>query len=314
MSARRVLVTGASGFIGTRTLPKLLARGFEVHAVSRLPQATSEVVTWHRVDLSDDDAVAATVARVRPEVLLHLAWETAHGTYYSTPLNLRHLREGLHLMERFVANGGSRFVGAGSAAEYDYASGRDLSEEVTALRPNGLYGVSKKALCDVTAQLAVQSGVEHVWGRIFFCYGPGESPARAVPRMLRDLDAGVRVPFQPGDGVRDYLFVDDVAEAFVTLLDSSVQGPVNVASGIPITLRDFMTRLADLSGHLGAIDFGAVPQPAYEPARIVGEVSRLRAAGWLPRHSLDEGLRETITWWRGGGAGGPARRGPAGGC
>lgn len=295
----RVLVTGGSGFIGRRVLARLAAAGFEVHAVSRQPPRDRPEAQWHELDLADHAAVNRLLSTLRPSHLLHLAWAATYGDYYHTPQNVLFLRDSLTLIDGFIRSGGQRVVGAGTSAEYDLEVGANYSEVATPLRPNGLYGLCKKALFEVIAQYAERSGVQHAWGRVFFCYGPGEHASRLVPTVLRELETGHRISFPAGMTIRDYLYVDDVADAFAALVRSTATGAFNVGSGDPISLRDFVSALADGSGHAGAVDFGTLPTPGYEPARVVAASEKIRSQlGWRPAHSLEQGLGETISWWR----------------
>src|SRR3990170_2740540 len=110
----RVLVTGATGLIGRHVLPLLAARGFEVHAAARGGPDGVGAATWHVLDLSDHARIEQVVAAVRPTHLLHLAWHI-RGDYYTSPANIRWLRDSLRLFEVFVEHGGRRLVGAGTA-------------------------------------------------------------------------------------------------------------------------------------------------------------------------------------------------------
>jgi nucleoside-diphosphate-sugar epimerase len=119
-----------------------------------------------------------------------------------------------------------------------------------------------------------------------------------VPALIHSLLGGRRFEASTGDQVRDYVYAEDVADAFVTLIDRGATGPYNVASGVPITVRQLMETIGDRLGRRDLIDFGAAPSRAWEPRFIAGDISRLCALGWTPRHALDQGLDETIAWWR----------------
>lgn len=295
MTQRSVLVTGATGFIGQQVLPLLSAKGFDVHGVSRQAVNSGESVTWHELSMFDRHGTDDLLRQLRPTHLLHLAWITVDD-YYSNAENVRWLEHSLALFSAFAESGGSRFVGAGTSAEYDLRESADLTEYGSPLAPNGLYGASKKALYEVTSRYAEQISLGHAWARIFFCYGPGEAAARPIPTLLRRLYRGERVAFQEGRSLRDYVHVGDVASALATLVDTDANGAFNVGSGTAISLRDFVSRLAAAAA-AGSVDFGAAPTPSYEPARVVANVTRLTQLGWSPRHSLDDGIRRTVEWW-----------------
>src|SRR5688572_21702896 len=213
MTAIRVLVTGASGFVGRRSLDPLLARGAEVHTAQRHEPPTIPGVVSHAVDLHDRAAVESLMRRVRPTHLLHFAWIATPGVYLTSLDNPVWLRSSLQLVEAFLANGGSRVVVAGTVAEYDWSAGV-CSERTTPCRPATLYAACKHAQYEVLERWSVQEGFSFAEGRLFWTYGPEESPERLVPGMIHTSLS--RMPFQlryPAQ-VRDYLHVADVGAAF----------------------------------------------------------------------------------------------------
>jgi nucleoside-diphosphate-sugar epimerase len=299
LSLRRVLVTGARGFVGRQTLGTLTERGYDVHAVSSSPlQAGRDGVTWHRADLLDPPQVSELMARTRPSHLLHLAWFTTPGEVWASRANYRWVAAGLGLLEAFTRSGGRRAVAAGSCAEYDWRSGV-CHEAATPLTPTTPYGVCKNVSRQLLESFASVSGLSAAWGRIFFLYGPHEHPGRLLPSVLGSLLSGRPALCSHGHQVRDYLHVADAADAFASLLDSDVQGALNLASGQPLTLRDLVLRAAERVGCRDRVQFGALPSPDGEPAVLVAGVERLKAeVGWEPRRDLDQGLEETVEYWR----------------
>jgi nucleoside-diphosphate-sugar epimerase len=138
-----------------------------------------------------------------------------------------------------------------------------------------------------------------VWPRIFFVYGPHEHPDRLVAAVARSLVAGEPARCSHGRQVRDYLFVEDVADALVRLLESDVTGPINVASGQALTLRDIVSQIGEQTGRADLIQFGAIPPAATDTPLVVGDTSRLTAElEWRPRWDLARGIEKTIAWWR----------------
>jgi nucleoside-diphosphate-sugar epimerase len=303
VTSGRVLVTGATGFIGRHAIGELAGRGFDVHCVARAGQPDDgdgrwDAADWHAADLLEPDAAELLVDSVRPTHLLHLAWYVEHGSLWTSPLNVDWVEASLRLLRAFAAAGGQRAVLAGTCAEYDWSYGV-FSEELTPLAPTTQYGRSKHALHAEAEQLAARTGVSLAWGRIFFVYGPHEHPDRLAPALIRPLLQGRRAAVSEGSQVRDYLHAADVAGAFAALVGSSVNGAVNVGSGTPISVRDFAHAVGSAMGRSELIDYGALPRREGDPPVIVADSRRLREeVGWSPRFDLTDGLHEVIDWWR----------------
>jgi nucleoside-diphosphate-sugar epimerase len=302
----RVLVTGATGFIGRHALPALLRAGHEVHAVARQPPE-ADGVTWHALDLLDAAASADLVAELEPSHLLHLAWYAEHGKFWTSPENVRWVEATLALLRAFAAAGGRRAVLAGTCAEYDWSVGDGTFAEDAPLGPATLYGAAKRGLHEVAQAYAAQAGLELAWGRVFFLYGADEAHGRLFATVARALLAGERAPTTHGEQVRDFLHVDDTAGALAALIDSSVVGAVNVASGEGVAVRDVVAALGRAAGRPDLLDIGALPQRASEPPRLVADVRRLRdEVGYVPAVTLDAGVAAMVGELRGEGAGPPA--------
>jgi nucleoside-diphosphate-sugar epimerase len=291
----RVLLTGASGFVGRQALAALLAAGHEVHALARTPtEAEPRGAIWHEADLL---AGASVVERVEPELLVHLAWYAEHGRFWRSEENLRWVSATLELLRRFAHAGGRRAVLAGSCAEYEWS--RERYRESDALAPATLYGAAKHGTHAIATALAEQLGCELAWGRLFFLYGPYEAPARFVPSLIVALLRGEPAPMTAGAQVRDFLHATDAGAAFAALADSAFTGPVNVASGEPVALRELAERIAAQIGRPELLRVGERTTPPGEPPSLLADVTRLRErVGFSPSLDLDEGLARTIAWWR----------------
>ena len=295
----RVLVTGASGFIGRRALVALRRRGLEVHAVARRPLGErADGVAWHAADLLQDGPRRTVLEQVRATHLLHLAWYAQPGAFWAARENASWAAASVRLVEEFADAGGERAVLAGSCAEYDWAASQPLREDGP-VRPASFYGVCKDATRRVTEGLGERLGLAVAWGRIFFLYGPEEDERRLVASVARSLAIGERAAISEGPQRRDFLHVDDVAGAFAAMAESAVTGPVNVASGEGVAVRRIAELLAQAAGRPDLLDVGAVPSRADDPAEIVGDVTRLRdEVGFTPAIDLRGGLERTVNWWR----------------
>jgi len=297
----RVFVTGGSGFLGRHILASLVQRGFEVHALTRTVASheASDVLRWHNADLRDRSSVKALLEQLRPEGLMHLAWTTAHGAYWSSPDNLDWTAMSIQLMRDFLDVGGKRVVLAGSSAEYDWSSGSPLEEGCTPLRPDSLYGNCKNALRQIVEAWAPAAGLTWAWGRIFNIFGPHENAERLVPKVIRTLIEGKELPFDDGSAMRDFLDVRDAADAFAALYASNVQGALNIASGVPVSVRHLVQIIAKTLGKENNVAFGAVPNHQNQPLSVVAAVKRLHGeVRWTPNVSLTEGVKTACDWWQ----------------
>jgi nucleoside-diphosphate-sugar epimerase len=280
---KTVLLTGAGGFVGRHCTRHLEARGWTVHA--------------ERFDILDARETSAVIRAVKPDALLHLAWYAKHGLYWNANENFDWLNASVHLLREFIAAGGKRFVGAGTCAEYDWTHGH-CDESLTPARPSTVYGACKLSLSAIAGALARREGIGSAWARLFFLYGPHEDPARFVPSVIRSLLAGRPAPCTSGEQVRDFLHVDDAAAALAALVDSDVQGPVNVASGTAVTLAFVAREIAKQTGNADLLQLGALPARAGDPPRLEASTKRLNEeVGWRPRYTLPAGIAETIRWY-----------------
>ncbi len=296
---KRILVTGATGFIGQHCLPLLLAKDYEVHGVSLNSCPTNSLeVHWHQINLLDSQQVTSLMAQIKPTHLLHFAWFAVPGQYWSSLENFTWVQASLTLLQTFVNYGGERMVMAGTCAEYDWEYGY-LSEKNTPLRPNSVYGTCKQSLQMMLSSFSQQVDCSAAWGRIFFLYGPNERPQRLVASVIRSLLKEEVARCSHGNQIRDFLCVQDVADAFIALLESNVRGPVNIASGCPLILKEIIYQIAGKLNREDLIQLGAIPTSLNEPRLLVADVNRLfDEVGWQPQYDLTRGLEITIDWWK----------------
>lgn len=298
MTVQRVLLTGGTGFIGRVVLAGLAARGHEVLAVSRRPPDGTDDgrVRWLVGDPFTPDAIAGAVCGFAPTACIHLAWYAEPGKYLHADDNLTAVSGSLSLLRLLAACGCRQVVGAGTCAEYARHD-RPLGVDA-AMGPDTVYAACKLALAGIGREFARRHQQRFAWGRIFHLYGPGEDGRRLVPSAIRSLLAGQPFAASAGTQIRDYLHVQDVAAAFVQLMERGAEGCFNICSGQPVTVAEILGRIGDETGRRDLIRLGERPANDWDPPLVVGDPGPLLATGWQPRLTLAEGMRDVVRWWR----------------
>jgi nucleoside-diphosphate-sugar epimerase len=301
-ASRRLLVTGGTGFIGRPLLHILHQSGAweEIHSVSRTKPVDADLrsgLVWHEADLLQMDTAEALIKTIRPTHLVHTAWVTDHGAFWQAESNRDWLQASVRLAGQFACYGGQRFVQLGSVAEYEWDSGR-MFEGSTAERPASLYGASKLAFSRYLSACVKKGEFSAATGRVFFVYGPDEKPERLVPSLCRSLLGSHSATFGSGALWRDYLYIDDLCRAIIALLNSPLEGTVNLASGMPVRLSFIYDLLERISGKSGFLQRGTRPASADEIPILFGDAHRLATTGWRPIVTFEEGLSHTLDWWR----------------
>jgi nucleoside-diphosphate-sugar epimerase len=299
---KKILITGASGFLGRHCIPLLIDRGYEIHAVFHNRPFGFEArknLFYHECDLLNAREHKKLLSGIKPSHFLHLAWYAVPGKYWTSLENINWVQASLGIIKEFMKHGGRRLVCAGSSAEYDWSQG-NCSEKYTSLNPTSLYGTCKNSLHDILRQLSKQEGLTYAWGRLFFVYGPHEYAERLVASTILTLLKNQEAHCKNPELIRDFLYIQDAADAFVSLLDGHVTGPVNIASGNPETIKDLVTRIAEKMNKRHLLRISEKVQQLNEPISLTADVDRLRhEVGWTPKYDVDRALDETIAWWQG---------------
>lgn len=296
---KTVVLTGATGYIGQYAINFLLEKDYIVHAVSSkfIAGAKSSNPIWHQTDLLDANAVENLIKLIRPTHLLHFAWYVEHGKFWNAPENLDWLQASLFLAQKFVENGGERLVTAGTCAEYDWTSQSPFVENSTPMRPQTLYGASKFALGLALGEFAKASNISFASGKIFFPFGGNEQPNRLLPSVIRALLKNEAAKTSHGNQIRDFMYVENIAEAFVELLESKAEGIVNIASGKGFKLREIIEIIAALIGRPELLQIGAIPALPNDPPEIFASIRRLQnEVNYRKQLDLASRLKDTVDY------------------
>jgi len=296
----RVLITGATGFIGRHCLPLLLEKGYEVHAVSKQPPGELFVpdIEWHECDLLAPNSAGEIINNVRPEYMLHLAWYAVPGKFWEAEENTDWMHASMRLFREFADAGGTRLIGAGSCAEYNLNSG-ECVEDRTPPNPATLYGICKYIVAKNLGSWSEKSGLDFAWGRVFYPYGPYENPSRLVAYVVRSLLCGEEAFCSEAQQTLDFIHVKDVAAALVSLLESKIQGAVNIGTGQPVIVRVALQEIGKQTGRANLIRLGARGSSA-QKEWLWANTEKLRSySNWKPQFDLVSGISDAIQWWRG---------------
>lgn len=298
----KTLVTGASGFLGKYVIRNLVNSGFDVVALSKKSIIQESPVHWIQADFLDSEQMRTIFSTVKPEFLVHLAWQANYYQRWGSDDNLRSALGSIKLIEEFARNGGKRAIVAGTCAEYDWKFGY-CSEDKTPSRPTTIYGKCKDIAREMAQAICTKYQIELVWARVFFAYGYGERIERLIPYTVTQLIEGQTIECTHGNQIRDYIHAEEVASCIKLLLETDdANGIYNIASGEPLRIKDIVNLCASKFSSVPEIKFGAIPSPLDDPAILLADISKIQTLGWSPSQSnqsriLDyvDKLKSTVT-------------------
>jgi nucleoside-diphosphate-sugar epimerase len=289
----KVLVTGASGFLGRHVLAALHHRGIATVLAGRRSPPDSGERAFIEIDLLAATDLGALVQDSGATHLLHLAWYVEHGKYWTSTLNLRWAEATTRLVEACSHAGFQGMVLAGSCAEYDWSHGI-CREDATPLHPTTLYGTCKDAARRSAMEICAHHQIPCAWGRVFLPFGAGENPQRLIPALI-NVFKGRQPPFGIDAGAsRDFLHASDVAEGFLTLLVGQAAGDYNICSGDPAQVGLVARELARLLDADPAAVLDLSAGRGGDPPLLAGDNRKLCGLGWRPLLSLQQGLEHTL--------------------
>lgn len=294
LRGRRVLITGASGFIGYHLARRLIALGAEAHGISREPASSRPIdgLRWHQGDVADEAFLGQVFEVARPEYVAHLASEVtgSRDRQIITTTLRANLISTVHLLNLVTDHNCQRLVLAGS-----------LEEPTDGGIPSSPYGVSKAAASLYARTFSTLYQTPVVTARLFMVYGPAQRDmSKIVPYVTTTLLRG-EVP-KLSSGVRpvDWIYVDDVVDGLLRCaVTPGVEGrTIDLGSGELVTIRQMVETLAEVVAPGAALGFGALPDRPFEQVRAADVTASLALIGWRPQVALAEGLRRTAKYYR----------------
>jgi nucleoside-diphosphate-sugar epimerase len=272
-ASRLVLLTGATGFVGRQVLRALDGLNCRVRLViregkqDRLHRAAAIEQVISSPDIFAESAAWWTDVCRNVDTVIHVAWYAEPGQYLQSPKNQQCLIGTMRLAQGSVEAKVCRFVGIGTCFEYDLSVG--YLSVATPLKPSTPYARAKADAFTALSTLLPENGIEFAWCRLFYLFGEGEDSRRLVPYLHVQLQAGKPVDLSSGTQIRDFLDVREAGRMIAEAALGSVQGPVNICSGKPVTVREIAENVADQYGRRDLLRFGARADNL-DPACVVG--------------------------------------------
>ncbi len=303
---KRVVLTGGTGFVGANLARRLLRDGHEVHLLVRASHSSWRIdeiradLRLHQVNVADAEGLRRAVATIRPEWVFHLA---AYGAYPSQTdvgtMIQTNVVGTANLVEASLPSGCEAFVNTGSSSEYGFKRGAPAEDE--ALEPNSYYAVTKASSTLFCRYTAHQYQVRMPTLRLYSVYGAYEEPGRLIPTLVMRGRRNELPPLADPDTARDYVYVDDVCEAYLLAArrpTAELGAVYNVGTGVQTTLRGVVEIARRVLEVTAEPNWGSMPSRSWDAPVWVSDSRKIREQlGWEPRHSLEAGLRLTADWF-----------------
>ena len=293
----KILLTGATGFIGSAFARIALARGHEVAGLilptEKVPASLAEAPHFTAIRGSLQNLPWNEIAAYQPKTCVHAAWITTPGVYLESPENYKFLEHSVEFLRNVRERGTKHIVALGTCIEYRITDAA-LSETHTPIDPTTVYSRCKNELRLKLEEEATHDSFRLCWARVFYPYGPGEHPSRLCSSILARLTQGEKVVLKTPQSTKDYIFIEDLAEALLTVTEKRFEGTINLGTGVGVSVREIARTLSAMLGREHLVD--EAQETAVDPlGYVVADASRIRGLGWKPAHTLEQGLRALMT-------------------
>jgi nucleoside-diphosphate-sugar epimerase len=269
-----ILLTGASGFVGSHILDVLLKRGLRVKVISR-PTSKTKLASWSNIEeivltnnlfLENQEWLCRALSGV--DTIIHASWYAEPGQYLSSDLNLECLTGTVLLAKAASLVGVKKFVGVGTCFEYE-ESDEPLGVD-SPLGPATLYAASKAACYSVLSRFFENKCTSFAWTRLFYLHGDREDGGRLVPYLVNRLSRGKIAELTSGEQIRDFMDVAEAAKIIVDVSCGDQIGAVNICSGKAISIRELACSIAKQYEAEHCLRFGARTPNLTDPPFVVG--------------------------------------------
>ncbi len=304
---KRIILTGGTGFIGTNLARRLLKEGHDLHLLVRpsyKPWRIEEIkndVHLHVVDLANAAALNSVVEQIRPDWIFHLAVYGAYPFQSDVQQMVQaNIIGTINLTAACLRTDFAAFINTGTSSEYGF---RDYAPpETEFLEPNSNYAVTKSSATLFCRYIAQSQRVHLPTLRLYSVYGPYEESTRLMPTLIRHGLKGELPPLVNPDTTHDYVYVEDVVDAYLlaaTKPNQELGAVYNVGTGTQTSLRNVLDVARRVMGIAIEPKWGSMPNRNWDTSVWVADNRKIRETlGWQPRYSFEEGFRLTVEWFR----------------
>jgi UDP-glucuronate decarboxylase len=298
----KVLITGASGFIGKYIINILNPDEYEIHAIynQNKPINGLKKITWHQVDLFNNKEVREVMEVIKPTHVIHLAWYAEHGKFWNSDKNIGWIDATVKLFKEFKRLNGIKFIVSGTKAEY--FDGEFFEEHLNSVfecieemepNPDTLYGKSKNLLHKKLKELDVDKK-SLVWARVFDTYGPYENEKKFCSYVIKSAQENHAISCKNPQLELDFLHVMDIAKAFKVILLNDFTGTINISSGNSISLKDIAQYILKKLKKEKLLELNLLSK---DQRKVYGNNTLLKSIGWSVEHEIDSGLDDLINFY-----------------
>jgi nucleoside-diphosphate-sugar epimerase len=299
VEGRVVLVTGASGFLGTNLCRRLVADGARVHGVSRARRDPSDTgIVWWQRDMEHLATVRSLFAEVRPDIVYHLSGDVNAAPELRLVISTFHslLTSTVNVLTTAEELRCRRVILVGSLEE--------PTADARTIIPASPYGAAKLGVAAYGGMFHRLFRTPVVTLRTYMTYGPGQAPWKLIPSTILALLEARAPKLSSGQRELDWVYVEDVVEAFLRAgyLPGLEGETLELGSGSLVPIRDLVRQIIAQVGVPIEAHFGALPDRPAEPARVADVVHTYAKLGWRAAVPLEDGIRRTVAWLRNSGA------------
>lgn len=286
---KKIFMTGGTGFIGDCVLKQLIEKKYEIYVLTRKERVGFGQTHFIQGNISDVCSLKHKIEQIKPDILLHLAWDVKSGDYANNPENIQWIKWSAQLADCFLAAGGKAIIAAGTCFEYDLSLGKPLNEQ-SLCKPQTLYGRCKAEVQQSLNQKCKSAGARFAWGRIFYPYGIEEEKRKLFSSVIATLKQE-KTFICGSENIIDYIHQTDVAGMFVEVVQHDhLSGVFNIGSGTGYKVGDLVTMIAKKMGkeHLISFKNGPIKQI------IVSDNAKIISSPYKLRYTMEQGLNEMI--------------------